>query len=659
MSDLVSKPDGFARDKLLSLVLDEAPHAIIVTNEQWKVLIWGRAAEAVFGWEEAEAVGRDLDDLTCVGGKTGSHRMMEITEGDPVGAREVVLRRHKDGRLMQVEVAWRAVREIEGGPCYHVATKRDVSKEQLKRDLDLVQDRYQDVLDSVPDAIIVATEVGSIVLFNAEAARLFGASVEEMLGQQVERLIPDQFARGHARHREGYVAEPRRREMGSGQDLRARKFDGSEFPVEVSLSPLSLSGRGFVMATVRDLTDRVRLEEVTLAASEAQQASSAKTEFLSRMSHELRTPLNAIIGFAQLLEMGQYEVTAQTRQKQIRHILWAGEHLLGMMNDLLDVTRIETGALSLSMEPVIVRDLVEEVVVLCHPAALEGGVGVECAVQDAKLAVRADRLRLRQVLLNLVSNAIKYNRVSGRVVVSAESAEAEVKLMVMDTGIGMSAVQLERLYRPFERLGAEAGTIPGNGIGLTIAKGMVQAMGGKIEVCSEKGVGTTFEVRLKRASLPKGVRSQEQRRAAATAIESKVETVDQEVLRAVYVEDNEANIEVLKAVMRLRPQWRLEVCTNGKEAVAAAARSRPDLLIVDMHLPDTSGLELARKWDAMNETRGIPRVALSADATELRTRAAADYGFTRYFTKPIDIRTFLAWIDEFTEQLLKKRVTSV
>jgi protein-histidine pros-kinase len=266
---------------------------------------------------------------------------------------------------------------------------------------------------------VIANDVGSIVLFNAEAARLFGVASDSMIGEPVERLIPERFARGHSRHRERFASEPQRRPMGSGLELRGRRGDGSEFPVEVSLSPLAMGERRFAMAALRDLSERVRIEEVQQVARTAQQASSAKTEFLSRMSHELRTPLNAILGFAQVLDLDPTQRLDKTQHHQIAHILRAGRHLLAMMNDLLDVTRIETGALSLSVEAVNVLELLDEVIAICEPAANEAAVTVECNVDPRDLCVQADRLRLRQVLLNLVTNGIKYNHRGGRVGVHA------------------------------------------------------------------------------------------------------------------------------------------------------------------------------------------------------------------------------------------------
>lgn len=633
---------------LLALAFDEAPHAVIVTNPDWRVLHWGLAAERLFGWTTQEAVGQVLDLLTSAGSADPSPRLQDMAASKQHEGREIVMRRHKGGRLMHVEVSWRSVLNETGDVRFYVASKRDVSGEQLSGDVGLIEERYRDLLDSVPDAIVIANDVGSIVLFNAEASRLFGVVAESMIGAPVERLIPERFARGHAGHRERFASQPQRRPMGNGLELRALRGDGSEFPVEVSLSPLILGERRFTMAALRDLSERARIEQVQREATSALQASSAKTEFLSRMSHELRTPLNAILGFAQLLEFDIDNRLNEEQRQQITRILRAGRHLLAMMNDLLEVTRIESGSLSLYVESVKVASILEEVTAICDSGAKNAAITLQSTVEPADLCIKADPLRLRQVLLNLVTNAIKYNRQGGRVDLVASKHDTEAKIAVSDTGIGLTRDQLSRLYIPFDRLGAETGTVEGTGIGLVIAKGLVQAMSGRIDVTSEPGKGTTFSVFLKLADRPENTVNGEVTGSKVARLESLADTPR---WRMLYVEDNEANIEVLQAIMVLRPQWILAIARNEAEALDSASRERPDIALVDMQLPDTNGIEIARRWDGEPVTAGIPRAALSADATEARSRLASDQGFLTYFTKPLDVNAFLNWLDSFEHQL--------
>jgi PAS domain S-box-containing protein len=366
---------------LLSLIIDEAPQATLVLSPDGHVLSWGRAAQTLFGWTAEEAMGQPLEQLTgLLDGHPGLLQLHGRSQDQQV-VHEVVKRRRKDGRLIHVEVAWRAVHDADGALRCFIAGKRDVSGEQLQRDVRLVGERYRDLLDSVPDAIVIVNDVGSIVLFNTEAAQLFSLGTEAMVGQPVESLIPERFARGHASHRERFASAPQRRPMGSGLELRGRRGDGSEFPVEVSLSPLMIGERRFVMAALRDLSERVRLEEAQLAVHAAQRASTAKTEFLSRMSHELRTPLNAVLGFAQLLCIDQRQPLSDKQRLQVGQILRSGRHLLGMINDLLDVSRIESGAVALSPEPLGLTGVLHEVLDIATSASRDAGLAVDVQVE--------------------------------------------------------------------------------------------------------------------------------------------------------------------------------------------------------------------------------------------------------------------------------------
>jgi CheY-like chemotaxis protein/anti-sigma regulatory factor (Ser/Thr protein kinase) len=271
--------------------------------------------------------------------------------------------------------------------------------------------------------------------------------------------------------------------------------------------------------------------------------------------------------------------------------------------------------------------------------------------------VQADRLRLRQVLLNLVTNAIKYNRPQGRVDVRARQVGQEIEIAAADTGLGLTPEQLARLYQPFDRLGAENGPVEGNGIGLVIARGLVQGMGGRLEVSSQPGQGSVFTVCLpaavtppeRAASAPPSAPAPARLPAAAQAAHGAPP------MQALYVEDNEANVAVVQGLFALRPGWTLAIARDGAQALARLSRERPDLLIVDMHLPDMNGLELARRLDGDAATAGIVRVALSADATAQRSRSAAEHGFERYFTKPLDIQMFLTWLDGLVPRLSAPR----
>ena len=403
---------------------------------------------------------------------------------------------------------------------------------------------------------------------------------------------------------------------------------------------------------VADITDHVLYEEAKVAAEAAERASQAKTEFLSRMSHELRTPLNAVLGFAQLLRLDARQPLVPAQRAKVELIERAGAHLLGMIGDVLDLSRIEAGSLPLSLEPIAVAETVREATDLVGQAAQRLGVTLLPADLPPAVHVQADRLRLRQVLVNLLSNAVKYNRRGGQVAVSGRLAGDWVELDVRDTGPGLSAQQRAHLFEPFNRLGAERTGIEGTGIGLVIVRRLVELMGASIEVDSEPGRGSCFRLRLLRAALPAALAPVPQADAASSADAPSGEAgagpgaaAAPVRLRVLYAEDNEVNVELLRQVVALRPACQLEVACSGREALDAARRRRPDLLLLDMHLGDMSGFEVADALDAEPATRGIPRVVLSADALPDRAHAARRRGFLGYLTKPLDVAEVLAVLD--------------
>jgi signal transduction histidine kinase/ActR/RegA family two-component response regulator len=382
-----------------------------------------------------------------------------------------------------------------------------------------------------------------------------------------------------------------------------------------------------------------RTRELTDATAEADRANRAKSEFLSRMSHELRTPLNAILGFAQLLEM---KALPARERESVGHILRAGRHLLGLINEVLDISRIEAGRLQLSLEPVPVGHTLAQAVELVRPTASGLGVSVLVDDIDGTLHVLADRQRLQQVFLNLLSNAIKYNRPRGTVRIACEPVpEDRVRIAVTDTGRGIAADKLARLFVPFDRLGAEAGGVEGTGLGLTLSKSLVDAMNGALRVQSEPGTGSTFSVELRAVPPPA---------AAAGAAGAPAEAVEGQALERprtiLYIEDNLSNVRLVESILGLRPGVTVLSAMQGRVGVDLACSHRPDLVLLDRHLPDISGEEVFRLLREDPRTRAIPVVMLSADAIVGGMQPLLEAGVRAYLTKPLDVRRLLAVIDE-------------
>jgi CheY-like chemotaxis protein/nitrogen-specific signal transduction histidine kinase len=393
---------------------------------------------------------------------------------------------------------------------------------------------------------------------------------------------------------------------------------------------------------VEDLSEHQQLERSEQARAKAEAASRAKTEFVSRMSHELRTPLNAMLGFAQLLGLDKTAPLAGHQRAWAEQIQRAGWHLLDMINDTLDLARIESGAVGFELQPVAVKPLIEASRELLAPLALRRQVQIIEELPAAALAVKADETRFKQILSNLLSNAVKYNRDGGRVVVRALAAPAgRVTIEVEDNGLGMTESQLGSLFQPFNRLGREASGVEGTGIGLVICRRLAEAMGGTLEASSRAGQGSVFTLVLPRATASDITN-------APSAVDT---TIDSSYHHRVihYVEDNETNVELIRGVLGKRPQVALEVSGNGLDGLAAIRARPPDLVLLDMNLPDIDGLELLRHLKSNETTSGVPVIVISADAERARIQQALSLGAARYLTKPIDFGSFLSAVDEALE----------
>ncbi len=397
-----------------------------------------------------------------------------------------------------------------------------------------------------------------------------------------------------------------------------------------------------LIAVIEDISERMRMQEAMSSARTAERASKAKTEFLSRMSHELRTPLNAMLGFAQLLRVDPRFPLNDSQRQKVNHIEQAGAHLLAMLTDVLDLSRIEAGSLPMCIEALPVGPVVDEAVALIGHQAAAAQLQLSHVLPPPDLYTRADQVRLRQVLVNLLTNAIKYNKSGGRVMIEAMAVQHSVVFTVTDTGKGMSQTQLDHLFEPFNRLGAERTSVEGTGIGLVIVKRLVDLMQGRIEVSSSPCVGTSFRVWLPLAQTPEeSTNGPESTRSAFGCFDDGT----RQHLTVLYAEDNMVNVELVRQVMRMRPQWHMEVARCGQEAIAMALSSPPDLLLLDMHLGDMSGLDVSDTLNHQPSTAGIPRVALSADVMPDQIREARDRGFVDYLTKPLDVARLLKLLD--------------
>jgi signal transduction histidine kinase/DNA-binding response OmpR family regulator len=443
-------------------------------------------------------------------------------------------------------------------------------------------------------------------------------------------------------------------------DIRLPESDGGGWEVRY-WSPVNTPVLGpdgeltYIIHQVEDVTEFMqqtsrmeaeivrRSQELQDANRELQAANDARGEFLSRVSHELRTPLTAILGFGELLSMSDLP---EEEQSWVSMMLPAGRHLLALLNDVLDVSRIDSGDLSLSLEPISIDALVGETVDVMRSVADSTGIRLDVDLgSTASAYVQADRQRLRQVLINLVSNAIKYNRPGGVATVAAAAlADGRVRLSVTDEGAGLDAEQLAKLFVPFERLSAAQRGIEGTGLGLVLAQRLTGVMGGALEVESTPGSGTTFFVTL-RAVAPAAL-GQDETQVDASLTETRSYARPRRVL---YVEDMAANIRLVEQILKRRPSVELVPVMQGATAMELARNCQPDLVLLDLHLPDMSGEEVLYRLQLDEATKDIPVVVLSADATARQRERLDVAGANAYLTKPIAIGRFLELLDQTLE----------
>ena len=516
--------------------------------------------------------------------------------------------------------------------------RREVhERSQAEQALRVSEARLRSILDNVPLGVAFLDAHGSLLEGNQHLFDMLGSPPQALIGRRVADVTHADDQGNLLRQHLELLAG--RLDVVRGQ-VRLRRADGGELWVRLAASAQRDDhGRVLSMvAVIDDISEHRRLEAAEQAVHRAEAANRAKTEFVSRMSHELRTPLNAMIGFAQLAGMDEDPAPAPHQREWMQQIQRAGWHLLELINETLDLARIESGAIQVTLQPVALAPLLANCRAMLSAAAAHRQVTID--IDSPALAVLADPVRLRQVLTNLLSNAVKYNRDGGRVSMRAEAAgEGRVALAVSDSGIGLSPAQLERLFVPYDRLGREHSGIEGTGIGLVISRRLAELMGGTLEVESEPGTGSTFTLTLNAAALPDSVAEPEADGPAPPPRHQRV----------LYIEDNPTNVEVMRGILGQRAQIRFDVAMLGLDGLVAARRDHPDLILLDMQLPDISGLELLRMLKNDDDLAGIPVIVVSADATPARVRDALTLGALEYITKPVDVRSLLKSVDDVLE----------
>jgi PAS domain S-box-containing protein len=627
------------------------------------------AAEQMFGYTATELTGQNFSLLIPEldqNQRTGSLEYYSAGEEELASGhgREVIGRR-KNGSFFPLELA--ASEMWLGGQRYFTGILRDISARKQAEEALLKAGALQNAIFNSANFSSIATDAkGVIQIFNVGAERMLGFAAAEV----VDRISPAEISdpqevitRAEVLSLEletpitpGFEALVFKASRGIEDiyELTYIRKDGSRFPAVVSVTALRDAQNAIIgylligtdnTARKQIETERLRLEQVLQdknvelerATAVAEKANLAKSDFLSSMSHELRTPLSAILGFAQLMESGS-PPPSPAQKRSIDQILKAGWYLLELINEILDLALIESGRLSMSLEPVSLSEILHECEAMIGPQATQRGIGVTFIHFETPCVVKADRTRVKQVLINLLSNAIKYNRPDGTVLVESNlSGNGTVHISVRDTGHGLSPEQLEQLFQPFNRLGQEATAEQGTGIGLVVAKRLVEWMGGQIGVESSVGEGSVFWIELTLTSETEtGAHHIEVTKIGGESFQGSEPTHT-----LLYVEDNPANLMLVEDIIARRPDIHLLTARDGTSGIALARTLVPDIILMDINLPGMSGVEAMKILAGDGATAHIPVIALSANALPRDIEKGLAAGFFRYLTKPIKVNEFL------------------
>ena len=633
------------KSRVLSATLESLDQGVLSMDAEGRINSWNRRTTELL--EVSDAVMRSCRTLDELVHHQMANGLLDPTAGGGLDRPARYQRRRRDGTLLEVRTHAAADGSV-------VRTYTDVTAEvQAQQALLESETRFRSMADAAPALIWLSGADGKPSWFNQRWLEQTGRSMaEELACPWPERIHADDLQRC----RDAYRTAAGSRAPYS-VEYRLRRHNGSlVWVVDNGIPRVADDGSfGGYIIYGWDITERKASEAALRAAKEeAERANRAKSEFLSRMSHELRTPLNAVLGFAQLLDGDTEHPLAAAQRSRVHELMRGGRHLLSLINDVLDLSRIEAGALQVQLGPVALPLLVQDCLRLVQPMADERGITLALPPNhdaDASGLVLADATRLKQVLLNLLSNAIKYNRVDGHVQLTwqADAATDTLRIDVTDTGPGLSADQQERLFQAFERLDAAHSTVEGAGIGLALSKWLVGLMRGEIGVHSAPGQGSRFWVRLSRcqASRPgAAAAAPEPTAVAATRVDTSA-TPGAREYSVLYIEDNAVNQVLMEGMLARRPGLRLLMASLPETGLVMASQARPDLVLLDIQLPGIDGYEVLRRLRAQPATQGIPVVAVSANAMQADLHAAQAAGFDDYVTKPLELQRLLAVVDRW------------
>jgi PAS domain S-box-containing protein len=686
---------------LQNAIFNSANFSSIATDEKGVIQIFNVGAERMLGYAAADVMNKitpaDISDPQEVIARAKALSQELETKIAP-GFEALVFKAsrgiedvyeltyiRKDGSRFPAVVSVTALRDGQGGIIGYLLIGTDNTARKRAEEALLKAGALQNAIFKSANFSCIATDAkGVIQIFNVGAERMLGYAAAEVVNQITPADLHDpEEVIAHAIALSLEYATPiapgfealgfkASRGIEDIYELTKVRKDGSRFPAAVSVTALRDAQNGIIGYlligtdnTARHMVEQERkrfehaLQETNInleiAKSAAEKANLAKSDFLSSMSHELRTPLNAILGFAQLMESASPTPTA-SQTKSIARILHAGWYLLKLIDEILDLALIESGKMSMSREAVSLSEIMSECRSMMEPQAQQRGVHMIFPEFDAPAFVNADRTRLKQIIINLVSNAIKYNKEQGTVVVYyTVSVPGRIRFSVKDTGAGLPPEKLAQLFQPFNRLGKEAGSVAGTGIGLVVSKRLAELMGGVLGVESTVGVGSEFWCELSVAEAPQVA----VRNAHAKALVQPEAPASASRRTVLYVEDNPANLELVEELVARFPDIGLVTAVNAILGIELARATQPEVILMDINLPGISGIEALKILREASETAQIPVIALSANAMPRDIAKGLEAGFFHYLTKPIKIKEFMetlnAALDLAKNRLIKAR----
>ncbi len=688
----------FTSEAKLSVTLNSIGDGVIATDTEGIVRVLNPTAARLTGWTAAEGIGRPVAEIFRIVSKTTrTPAAIPVSEtlarGVATGLANHTILICRDGSEYDIADSCAPICDHQNNIVGAVLVFRDVTVEyKLQSTVADSTARVQAVLASAADGIVTFYAKGGVIeSANTAALTMFGYSQADIVGEVFSILIPelgDDLINGSLQY---YVASHAGVMSGLGREVTGIRQDGSAFPMEIAVSEFVTNGERFFTAMLRNNTIRKQVEaersaldialqnknlEFEAATKVAESANLAKSDFLSNMSHELRTPLGAILGFAQLLESST-PAPSPAQVRSIGQILKAGWFLLDLINEILDLSQIEAGRISLSVEPTALGKLLTDCQTMIEPQAAVKNIKLSFPELADNLYVFADWTRLKQVIVNLLSNSIKYNRPNGTVVVQVETGRSApaandaspnarageagttkmVRISVTDSGIGISPRNLANLFQPFNRLGQENSTEVGTGIGLVVARQLAEKMGATLGVESTLGTGSTFWIEIAQIDAPTphtakvnpmqgGVTTSLQKLPIGLGAAATKPAVLQPQYSLLYIEDNPANLMLVQDLMTRRPDIRLLTAIDADSGVAIARAALPSVILMDINLPGTSGTEAMQILAADANTAHIPVMALSANAMPRDIERGIAAGFYRYLTKPIKVNELLSALDE-------------